>query len=215
MNSLKHYRQLRSEGMNFNSKLFRQLTRADLDNIGRLLGILRKGALKFDEEGTGGTDINHFSDFAIFDYYNAKGLNVVQRYWRQYQGQLSKEEDRLIQAYLNTRSSLFSVLEIDHQKSTIKLQDLFDDNYKVEITDISMSQFPLLNDCLIFTRVLTLESFNITSGVSFVFRKDKEEILRKKYKSMIKQTVAYTPQAKNFIVFLKLSHKFGLPLKYA
>ncbi len=78
-----------------------------------------------------------------------------------------------------------------------------------------MSQSPLLNDCLIFTRVLTLESFNITSGVSFVFRKDKEEILRKKYKSMIKQTVAYTPQAKNFIVFLKLSHKFGLPLKYA
>ncbi|MCK9397986.1 MAG: hypothetical protein M0Q44_20655 [Methylobacter sp.] len=215
MDSLKYYRQLRTEGMEFNSKLFGQLTRTDLDNIGRLLGILRKGILRFDEEGTGGTDINHFSNFAIFDYCNAKGLNVIQRYWQQYQGQLSREEDRLIQAYLNTRSSLFSVIEIDLQKSTIKLQDLFDDNYQVEITDISMSQFPLLNDCLIFTRVLTLESFNITSGVSFVFRKDKEEILRKKYKSMIKQTVAYTPQAKNFIVFLKLSHKFGVPLKYA
>jgi hypothetical protein len=31
---------------------------------------------------------------------------------------------------------------------------------------------------------------------------------------MIKQTVAYTPQAKNYIVFLKLSHKFGVQTEY-
>jgi hypothetical protein len=54
----------------------------------------------------------------------------------------------------------------------------------------------------------------MTSGISFVFLKDKEEILQKKYKSMIKQTVAYTPQAKNYIVFLKLSHKFGVQTEY-
>ncbi|MDP1772575.1 MAG: hypothetical protein Q8L15_09855 [Methylobacter sp.] len=201
--------------MEFNSKLFRQLNRADLDNVGRLLGILRKGKLMFDEEGSGGTDINHFSDFAIFDYYNAKGLNIVQRYLQQYKEQLSETEERLIQAYLNARSSLFSIIEVDPKKSTLKLQDLFDDTYQVEITDISMSQSTLLSDCLIFTRVLTIESFNMTSGVSFLFRKDEEEILQKKYKSLIKQTVGYTPQAKNFIVFLKLSHKFGIPIKYA
>ncbi len=216
MNSLEYYRQLRSEGMDLNSKLFRQLNRADLNNAGRLLGVLRKGVLMLDdEEGTGGTNMEHFADFAIFDYYNAEGLNVVQRYWQKHKGQLSEAEDRLIQAYLNARSSLFSVVEVDPQKSIIKLQDLFDDNYQVEITDISMSQSPLVNDCLIFTRVLTVEPFNITSGISFVFRKDKEEILLKKYKPMIKQTIAYTPQAKNFIVFLKLSHKLGVQTKYA
>jgi hypothetical protein len=215
MSSLEYYRQLRAEGMDFNSKLFRQLNRADLNNVGRLLGVLRKGVLMLDEEGAGGTNIDHFADFAIFDYYNAEGLNVVQRYWQQHKGQLSEAEDRLIHAYLNVRSSLFSVVEIDPQKSIIKLQDLFDDNYQVEITDISMSQSPLLNDCLIFTRILTVEPFNITSGISFVFRKDKEGILLKKYKSMIKQTIAYTPQAKNFIVFLKLSHKLGVRTKYA
>lgn len=214
MSSLEYYRQWRAEGMDFNSKLFRQLNRTDLNNVGRLLGVLRKGVLMFDEKGARGTNIDHFADFAIFDYYNAEGLNVVQCYWRQHKEQLSKAEDRLIQAYLNARSSLFSVVEIDPQKSIIKLQDLFNDNYQVEITDISMSKSPLLNDCLIFTRVLMVEPFNMTSGVSFVFRKDKEEILRKRYKSMIKQTIAYTLQAKNFIVFLKLSHKFGVQINY-
>ena len=63
-------------------------------------------------------------------------------------------------------------------------------------------------------RVLTIDHYNMTSGISFVFLKDKEEILQKKYKSMIKQTVAYTPQAKNYIVFLKLSHKFGVQTEY-
>ena len=111
---------------------------------------------------------------------------------------------------LKAQSSLFSVISVDSNKSTIKLQDLFDDNHQVEIIDVSMSKSPILKDCLIFMRVLTVDTCNMTSGVLFIFKKDKEEILKKKYKSMIKQAVAYTPQAKNFIVFLKLSHKLGI-----
>lgn len=212
MNAIKNYQQLRAEAANFSYKLFGQLKRTDLNNAGRLLGILHKGILMFDDEGTGGTNMHHFADFAIFDYYNVEGSNVVQRYWQQNKGQLSKVEERLIQAYLKAHSSLFSVIEIDPKKSTVKLQDLFDDNHQVEITDISMSQSPLVKDCLIFTRVLTVDSFNMTSGVSFVFPKDKGEILHKKYRTMIKQSVGYTPQAKNFIVFLKLSHKLGVQI---
>ncbi|MCF8008094.1 MAG: hypothetical protein K9K84_11885 [Methylovulum sp.] len=210
MDTLNFYRHIREQSVQFSPKLFGQLDRSDLNNAGQLLWILKKNVLMFDDEGLGGTEMSHFSDFSIFDYYNAKGLNAVQRYWQQHGEQLSGIELQLIQASLKAQSSLFSVISVDSNKSTIKLQDLFDDNHQVEIIDVSMSKSPILKDCLIFMRVLTVDTCNMTSGVSFIFKKDKEEILKKKYKSMIKQAVSYTPQAKNFIVFLKLSHKLGI-----
>lgn len=58
MDTLNFYRHIRKQGMQFSQKLFGQLDRSDLNNVGRLLGILQKNVLMFDDEGSGGTEIN-------------------------------------------------------------------------------------------------------------------------------------------------------------
>ena len=213
-NSIEHYRQLRTVGTELNHNLFGQLSKTDMNNAGRLLGILHKGVLMFDEEGSGGVEISHFSDFAIFDYYNGNGLNAVQRHCEQHQNQLPELEDHFVKACLNAKSSLFSVIDVDQTNSTILLQDMFDDNYQVEIIDISMSKSPSIKNFFLFIRIISIDSINMTSGVSFVFHKEDEEFLKKKYKTMIKSTVAYTQQAKNYIVFLKLNKRYGVHTQY-
>jgi hypothetical protein len=212
MTKLDEYRKIRTEGTALCTKLFGQLSRTEFNNAGRLLGILHKNTLIFDEDGTNGTEISHFSDFSIYDYYNAEKLNTVQRYWQQHGEQLPEIERCILQAQLKSQSSLFAVIDSDPQEATITLQNLFDDNHQVVVTDISMSQSPQIKEYLIFTRILPFDSFNMTSGISFIFFKDDEDLLRKKYNALFKKTFAHTPQAKNFIIFLKLSHKFGVPV---
>lgn len=113
MNTIEEYRAIRKAGVELNMKLFDEFKRSDLDNIGRQLGILRKGVLKFDEEGTDGVTMDHFSDFGIFDYRDAAGLTVAQRYLNNHGLQLSDIEKQLLQAYAQSESSLFSVEIVD------------------------------------------------------------------------------------------------------
>lgn len=208
------YHKIRTQLTEQSTKILAILDKSDLHNVGRLLGILHKGALVFDEEGTGGTEVSHFSDFAIYDYYNTEGLNCVERYLSKNSHHLSGMDETLMKARLHAKSSLFSVIGTDPNISTVLLQDIMNDNHQVKITDIAMSKSTIIKDCLIFTRILTVDKINLTSGVSIMFTKDKEELLYKKYKSMIKQTVAYNNQAKNFIVFLKLNNKYGIHVNH-
>ena len=50
------------------------LSKDDFNIVGRLLGILYKGEIVFDQYSRGGTNIDHFADFAIHDYYDKNGL---------------------------------------------------------------------------------------------------------------------------------------------
>ncbi len=212
MSILNNYNKIRTQGTKINSDLFKMLNKDDFTIIGRLLGILHKGQLYIDDQGKG-TTMDHFADFAIHDYCDKSGLNVIQKYLNINTNISEFEKDYLL-SNLNAKCSLFSIVNSDLINSTLVLQDLFNDNNEIEIIESSMSQNPDILNYLIFTRIVTIDNINMTSGAAIMFLKDDEDLLSKKYHSMIKKTFAHSLQAKQFIVFLKLNEKYGVPVLY-
>lgn len=119
-------------------------------------------------------------------------------------------EKQLLQAYVQSESSLFSVEIVDQSQFSISLRDLFHENRQVMLT----SQSPIVAKCLIFCRILNINGIQMTSGASFVFYNKDQEKLLKEYKAQLKKALAATAQAKSFIAFAKTSRRFGVSTNY-
>ena len=101
-------------------------------------------------------EINLIVDFAIHDYY-VEEKNAVQLFLEEHQLEFSPEETQVVQALLNSYTSLFAVEAVDPSNCTLELQDCLNpDLAPVVLTDIGMSQ-SFDPEKLLFTRVLTFE----------------------------------------------------------
>jgi hypothetical protein len=208
MNTIKLYRQYREVGTELAHKITEScLSPETITGAAKLLGILRGNqiTLESEEEGTA------VMDFTIHDY-QANGKNAIAIY-RDEVGAENQQEENLIAAQLSSYTSLFKVTETLRRENALILKDLLNDQENIQLTDISMSKTAPIG-LLLFTRVIPLEEFNITSGSSFAFLEDQEIHLIKKQKSLAKKVKSDVEAIQRFVAFFKLNRTRGMNVAY-
>lgn len=207
MNIIKLYKQYRQIGTALNDKIMESCLKPEtITGAAKLLGILRGNQLilESEEEGTA------FIDFAIHDY-QVDGRNAIATYQDEI-GAENQQEENLIAAQLSAYTSLFKVTEKLKRESVLVIKDLLNQQ-EIQLTDISMSQTAPVG-MLLFTRVIPLAEFNITSGSSFVFEEDQEIHLIKKQKSLAQKVKSDVEAIQRFVAFFKLNRSRGMDIGY-
>lgn len=125
--------------------------------------------------------------------------------------EVNKEIDVLLQAMEASEISLYEVTEIDRERKTVWLKDILHPSKEVfNVVDTGMSE-TLNENILVFTRLLHLEKYSITSGLIFVFRREHQEYVRRSSRKIAKKLKYGTMADKRFIAFFKLNRRDGLP----
>lgn len=185
----------------------------DFIEAARALGCLANGKIVFDLK----SDQDVFLDFIIHDFVNheSKQKTAIQAYASSSKYQkLSVIKKELLDASLKAIPSLYLVKDVDKENNVIKLFDVLNSFKEVEIIDISLSQTLKKKKNHIFMRILQLEKFGMTSGVSSIFNSSKIKVIEKKYSRMLKLFDEDNIGHKRVVSFFHLNHTYGLPVVF-
>lgn len=206
---IEKYKTYRKIGMRLNNKMIEKcLSRDVIKNSAELLGIARGDTLLFDTEDV--TSV--LMDFAFNDY-RADDKNIVEIYQEKIGGK-NEIEKEILDALLSSYTSLFKVVSISEEESTLVLNDVLNKEDGIKLMDISLSKtaFPGL---LLFTRLLSFKDFNMTSGVSLAFPGEIEGYLLREYERLSKKVGGDSDSIKRFVSFFMLNKICGIEIGYA
>src|SRR5690625_7479601 len=101
-------------------------------------------------------------------------------------------------------------MEIDRENKMVMLKDLLNESKVYKVVDNGMSETATKN-ILIFTRLIHLDSFSMTSGLIFIFHHEHQEYLIRKSQKLVKIIKVGNDSDKLFIAFFGLNRRDGLP----
>ncbi len=203
MTNLEKYQEWRKSGMELNDKLLYSLSKDDLKIAARAVGVLKRNSFEFSGE----MEQSLFFDFAINDCFNKDNENCVARYLENNIGDLTREEEKILNALLQAKPSLYEIVDIDTNNSTLKLVDLLNNGVELNITDIKLSESGFLTGFLVYTRVVCIDDIAMTSGAPFIFAGKHKALLLKEYPKMMKLFAFKNEQTKQALAFRKLYKK--------
>ena len=123
----------------------------------------------------------------------------------------NEEEHKLLQVMEKSDTSLYKVVEIDRDNKTVLLKDVLrPSNDEFKVADTGMSE-TLNENILVFTRLLHLENYSMTSGLIFIFRREHQEYLLRRSRKIAKKLEHGNDSDKRFIAFFELNRRDGLP----
>ena len=206
---VKKYKTYRKVGMNLNHKMMDKcLDRDTLNKSAKLLGIIQKGKFVFDNED----ETSVLMDFALNDY-RFVNKTVVEKYSEKYGWKNTIEKD-IFNALSNSYTSLFKITSISRSNNTLILTDILNKENDIKLIDIAFSTTITHSNYLLFTRILPFKDFNMTSGVSFIFRSNMENYLIKQYKKKKNEIKSNNEDIRRFVTFYKLHKKHGIDVSY-
>ena len=210
-NNISEYKHYRKIGMKLNGKLVKELSRSDMKNAARLLGLLKKNTFIMDSE----EEIDRFTEFAINDYHNISGKTTVQTYKENNIDALKNTgEEQILESLLIAKPSLYKITDVNKKTSTVYLSDEFNNSEEIIIIDIGLSSSTKIKGFLLFSRIVSIGQIKMTSGAPLLFEKSKETVLREKYKKLYKKITLQNEQTKMAIVFFKLSQRLGYNVQH-
>lgn len=204
----KLYKKYRKAGQELNRKLTKDIDSSRLNLAFDLLKMERNGKqiiLESEEE------IAHLNDFILHEpfYENQTLLNLTSV---KPEGEIEKN---VMEAMGKAYSSLFVIDEVIPENSELILKDLLNGGDDIRLIDRGFSMSAFMNpDILIFTRIIPLSDFSMTSGASFVFNKSDQSFLLRQYKKMKKKPLHSNESVSRFIHFFLLNRIEGLPIAY-
>lgn len=208
MTLIKKYKEYRKSGMKLNHKIMDAcLARDVVMASAELLGILHGETLIFESED----ESSVLMDFALNDY-KVDNQNTVKLY-RDTIGWKNDIEKELLDAHLASYTSLFKVTSISKKECTLLLNDLLTKEDDIQLIDINFSR-SALPGILLFTRLIPLKDFNMTSGVSFAFPGHVEQHLLRGYEALSKKVKSDDEAVKRFVSFYNLSKTKGIEVQY-
>lgn len=153
---LPRYKHFREVGLALNNKLVKSLSKEDLNEGGKKLGILRQGVLVFDTEN----ETSVLMDYCLQDVRRG-GLNAVERYLEKSPPLEGSDELHILKAKRQSWYSVFAV-ESTERGVGINVRDLLRDE-SIFLFDVGFSQSAVA-DVILGTRVMTLEGMNLSTG---------------------------------------------------
>jgi hypothetical protein len=155
---LTRYKHLRRLGLGLNNRLTETLTRDDLDEGGKKLGILKRGVLALDTED----EIAVLMDYCIHDV-RRRGVNAVERYLASPPVTPESDELILLQALRQARYSLYTVESADpgvavHVRDLLRDEPLF-------LVDVGLSRSATVG-MILASRVMAPDGIGMTTGAA-------------------------------------------------
>jgi hypothetical protein len=204
--SLKDYKNYRETGKNLMSKILKKILDKDnLEGSFKLLDVLKGKYLLIEND----YEMDVAMDFSIHEY-TIDNKTVISLYEEKFGGK-DKIETDILKASQNSYTSLFSVISVSSENNTVTLNDVMSDKKNIILTDIGLST-SLSPGLLIFTRIIPFNTFNMTSGVNFIFDRDLEYILRQ-YRKFYKKSPSNIDSIKRFIAFFKINKMDGIEVR--
>lgn len=140
-------------------------------------------------------------DFNLYEkIHNNKSL--VEIYMENFSGE-DETEKLLLKAMVNNYASLFRIKTVNKEENSLELEDILNSNEKITIVDKKMSE-NCTTDYIIFTRVIKLEEFNITSDSIMIFNAKHENYLLRVSKKNSKKILVENEWVKRYISFFQL-----------
>ena len=174
------YKEWRAAGRDLNLALIKQLPQAALPECGKKVGLVKAGTLILNNDD----EIAVLYDYCLHHYLRG-GKNAIERYLENTPPPSESREATLLNAMLDSRYSVFKVLEIRPHQGASLLDLVRGDT--LGLMDISVSETgePGL---VLSGRILRLEDFHLSSGTLIplpepVFDDKIKPILRKFLKS--------------------------------
>jgi hypothetical protein len=193
---------MREAGKAINSKLMKYVSKDMMNHAVKQLGIRMQGnTILFDSE----EETSYLMNFLLFDY-KVNGKNTVQTYQENSIAK-TKIENELINSMLLSYASLFEVTSI--RDFTVGLRDLFRTTEKpIKLVDIAFS-VTASPGTLVFIRLIPIGDHYMTSGVSFIFRKEIKQYVLRRYGKISKKIETGDQDMKRYIAFFKLNKECG------
>ncbi|ODA39974.1 hypothetical protein [Desulfosporosinus sp. BG] len=147
-------------------------------------------------------------DFSIYGNIRA-GSSALSEYIEKYPPENSEDEE-LLSAMKRSDVQLYEV-EDSKEDGFIKLRDPLHKTESIKIIDIGLSE-NLNPNILLFTRLIHLKEFSMTSGLTFAFSKNHLEYLVQKSRKMTKKFQSVDDSVDRFIAYFNLNRSNGLPV---
>lgn len=204
---MEKYKKIREVGMKLNHKIIEScLDHEILYSSAKLLGILKGDLFVFDSED----EASVLMDFALHEY-KLNGRSVVETYREKVGGQ-NEVENEILASLPSAYTSLFEIVAISG--NTLILKDLLKEEDRfIRLSDIGFS-LTGTPGMLMFIRVVAFEDFNMTSGISFLFRCSLKKYLIRRYRRISKKIESGSDSMKRFIAFFRLNRECGEEVVY-
>lgn len=208
MEILGKYKEYRKIQTNLHSKILDKcVSPDDIYRTAELLGILKNNTIIIEAD---------YENDAVYDfnvYEKIKdGKNSVSQYIELGEETIA-QEDELLSVMVKTDTSLYEVVQCEKEKGLIILKDVLSDSYETfMVRDIGLST--ISKNFLVFTRLIHLDEFSMTSGLGFLFRENHKQYLLKRSKKLMKKVNSGDPSIDRFLAFFQLNRSDGLPTLY-
>ena len=200
------YKEYREKQVNLHSKILKSVvSRERLLKAASTIGILKKDQVVMEKE----EEWDLFFDFNVYERIE-DNKNAVEIYIENNAVE-DKIELELLEAMKNTNTSLYKIKSINKEKNTLCLEDMINGGEDISITDIGLSESASC-DILLFLRIIKLQKFNFTSGVSMVFLGNHLEYLLRRSKKFAKKLKMEDESIKKFISYFNLNRTDGIEI---
>ncbi len=206
------YWEYRKQGMLLNDTLLDSMSHEDIEKCASLFDLIdESGAFYFDNK----SDQDQLMDFAIHDYQENNGGNAIQKFAdsNRYKS-LLKPEKEILDAKINSIQSLFLVDYTKPAENILGLKDVFNSYQNIEIIDTSLSDHLAPKKKYIFTRIMQFNDFSCTTGVAYIFNKDKYNKIKNAYLKQLKHYSYLNSRTRKAVAFFYVNKKYGLPVIY-
>ncbi len=124
-----------------------------------------------------------------------------------------EKEEELLQAMKLSDALLYEIVEINKEDGFIILKDALNSTENIRLIDIGMSA-SLKQKVLLFTRVIQLDGFAMTSGLVFIFSLDHKDYLINRSSKLSKKSRSGDASVDKFVSFFQLNRSDGIPAQF-
>lgn len=154
------YQQMRARCRRINDRLLKTVPKEAFDDIGNALGVLRKGVLVLDSEDMMGV----LADCCLFDWFDKKGKNLVQRYAETQRSSPGTDERSALDLYLRAEYRIL----LPHSTvpgAGVRCRDAWT-REELFLMDCNFSQSPDVTKMGLATRICPFGDYWITTGAA-------------------------------------------------
>jgi len=202
--AIRKYHELRETGKIVNQDIInRFIDQRMLLQSSKLLGLLKNEQMSYRRE----SDSYILLDFAIHEL-KSNGKNAVALYKEKVK-QLPPLEAEIIQAMMDSYTSLFKIIGINKRAAKLQLVDLLVGSPSpLTLLDFNLSR-SAPEGLLLFTRLLPLGDFHLHAGIGLPFSAALENFLLKEYPRLAHRVKSPSPGIKKYVAFFKLHRRYG------
>ena len=207
-NKMEKYKQIRNFSRELNHKILDSIVEKNyMMSAGRLLGLVSNDTFVFNDEN----DMNVMMDFILHEFEIKENKNYIKIYFEK--EKYNNIEREILKSYLNSYTSLFEIVDNNSDTASVILKDIFKKKNKIELIDFGLSSTGR-KKLLLYLRVIPIDSYYITSGISFLFPENKKDIILLRYRKELKKLKKIPEKNLEFISFYRLYKSFGLDVQF-